>query len=70
MKKYKISREDIGRSFEEFFRCKFIPFDAKYPIPGDLLVNLKKEYLRRELWVPLEKRTASSTSSSTIRTTS
>jgi type II secretory ATPase GspE/PulE/Tfp pilus assembly ATPase PilB-like protein len=56
MKKHKISREDIGRSFEEFFRCKFIPFSDRYPIPGDLLVNLKKEYLRRELWVPLEKK--------------
>ena len=56
MKKHKISREDIGRSFEEFFRCKFIPFSDRYTIPGDLLVNLKKEYLRRELWVPLEKK--------------
>ncbi|OHE20618.1 MAG: pilus assembly protein [Syntrophobacterales bacterium GWF2_56_9] len=55
-KKYKVSREDIGRSFEEFFRCKFISFSDKYPIPGDLLKNLKKEYLRRELWVPLEKK--------------
>ena len=26
MRKYKISREDIGRSFEEFFHCKFVPF--------------------------------------------
>jgi type II secretory ATPase GspE/PulE/Tfp pilus assembly ATPase PilB-like protein/GAF domain-containing protein len=56
MKKYKVSREDIGRSFEEFFRCKFVSFSDKYPIPGDLLKNLKKEYLRRELWVPLEKK--------------
>ncbi|MHB8769897.1 MAG: ATPase, T2SS/T4P/T4SS family [Syntrophales bacterium] len=56
MKKYRIPREDIGHAFEEFFRCKFIPFSDRYPIPGDLLVNLKKEYLRRELWVPLEKK--------------
>ena len=56
MRKYKISRDDLCRSFEEFFRCKFIPFTDKIPIPGDLLVNLKKDYLRRELWVPLEKK--------------
>jgi type II secretory ATPase GspE/PulE/Tfp pilus assembly ATPase PilB-like protein/GAF domain-containing protein len=56
MKKYNISRDDLGRSLEEFFRCKFIPFSDKCPIPGDLLNNLKKEYLRRELWVPLEKK--------------
>jgi len=55
MKKYKISREDIGKSYEEFYRCRFIQFNDKLPIPGELLKNLKPEYLRRELWVPIEK---------------
>ncbi len=55
MKKYKISKEDLGKSFEEFYRCRFIQFNDKLPIPGDLLKNLKPEYLRRELWVPIEK---------------
>jgi hypothetical protein len=56
MRKHKISREEIGQSFEEFFRCKFIPFTDRIPIPGDLLINLKRDYLRRELWVPLERK--------------
>ena len=55
MKKYKISREDMGKSFEAFFRCKFFDFNDKIPIPADLLKNLKKEYLQRELWVPIGK---------------
>jgi len=55
MRKYEISKEDIGKSLEEFYRCKFIQFDDKFPIPGDLLKNLKREYLLRELWVPLSK---------------
>lgn len=55
VEKYKISRDDMGKSLEDFYRCKFIPFSDKYPIPGDLLKNLKKEYLRRELWVPLDR---------------
>jgi len=55
MGKYKISKEDIGRSFEEFYRCRFIVYNDKTVIPGDLIKNLKKDYLRRELWVPLEK---------------
>ncbi len=56
MKKYKISRDDMGKSFEAFFRCKFVDFNDKIPIPGDLLMNLKKEYLQRELWVPIGKK--------------
>jgi type II secretory ATPase GspE/PulE/Tfp pilus assembly ATPase PilB-like protein len=55
MNKYKISKSDIGHSMEEFFRCKYIPYNEKTPIPGDLLKNLKKDYLRRELWVPIGK---------------
>ncbi|MDO9528568.1 MAG: GspE/PulE family protein [Syntrophales bacterium] len=55
MSKYKISREDIGKSLEDFYFCKFIQFNDKYPIPGDLLKNLRREYLSRELWVPLER---------------
>jgi type II secretory ATPase GspE/PulE/Tfp pilus assembly ATPase PilB-like protein len=56
MRKYKIPREEVGHSFEEFFRCKFFPFSDRLPIPGDLLINLKRDYLRRELWVPLERK--------------
>ncbi|MDD5168953.1 MAG: GspE/PulE family protein [Syntrophales bacterium] len=55
MQKYKISKEDLGKSLEEFFRCNFVQFNDRIPIPGDLLRNLKRDYLRRELWVPIEK---------------
>jgi type II secretory ATPase GspE/PulE/Tfp pilus assembly ATPase PilB-like protein len=55
MGKYKISKEDIGRACEDFCQCKFVPFDPRTPIPGDLCKNLKKEYLATETWVPLEK---------------
>jgi len=55
MKKYNISKSNIGQSLEYFYQCKFVLFDKNTPIPGDLLKNLKKEYLAREVWVPLEK---------------
>jgi len=54
MNKYKISTDDIARSYEEYFHCKVIPFNEKFPIPGALLKNLKRQFLRREMWVPLE----------------
>jgi type II secretory ATPase GspE/PulE/Tfp pilus assembly ATPase PilB-like protein len=55
LSKYKISKKEIGKSLEDFYRCKFIPFSDRHPVPGDLLKNLRKEYLYRELWVPLGK---------------
>ena len=51
--RYKVSKDDLAKSYEEYFRCKVISFNEKIPIPGDLLKNLKKEFLRRELWVPI-----------------
>ena len=55
MSKYKLSKSDVARSYEEYFHCKVIPFNEKFPIPGDLLKNLKREFLRREMWVPLQR---------------
>ncbi|HDQ02987.1 MAG TPA: GspE/PulE family protein [Deltaproteobacteria bacterium] len=55
MNRYKISREDIGRALEEFYHCRFIHYSDKAVIPGDLIKNLKRDFLRRELWVPLGK---------------
>lgn len=54
-KKFKISKEDIRKSLEEFYKCKYIPFSDKIPVPEELCRNLRPEYLRRELWVPFEK---------------
>ena len=53
MSKCKISREDIGKSLEDFYGCEYVPFRDSYPVPEDLLKTLKRDYLRREMWVPL-----------------
>ena len=55
MRKYKISKDDIGRSLEDYYRCSFVQYSDKAVIPGDLIKNLKRDFLRRELWVPLGK---------------
>ncbi len=34
MKKYDVSKEDIGKSLSDFYHCKFIQFDDKFPIPA------------------------------------
>jgi len=53
--KYGISKEDIGKALENYYGCKFISFSDKVPIPGDLLRNLKEQYLKQEMWVPLDR---------------
>ncbi|MBI4620904.1 MAG: GspE/PulE family protein [Desulfobacterales bacterium] len=55
MKRFKVSKTDIGKSLSDFYKCRFVQFDDKAVIPGELLVGLKVSYLKKTLWVPLEK---------------
>jgi type II secretory ATPase GspE/PulE/Tfp pilus assembly ATPase PilB-like protein len=48
-----ISREDIGKSFSQFYGCTFRSYEEDLPTPYELLGNLKKAFLLHELWVPL-----------------
>ena len=56
MRKHGVPREAVIRSLEEFYGCPYVSFDSRFPVPADLLKNLKEAYLRRELWIPLEKK--------------
>ncbi|MCH8320462.1 MAG: Flp pilus assembly complex ATPase component TadA, partial [Acidobacteria bacterium] len=55
MKNHRVPKDRIGMALSEFYKCRFIKFDDKLPIPGELLQNLKKTYLRTNFWVPLGK---------------
>ena len=54
MKDYGISRDEVGAALADFYKCRFVKFDDKLAIPGDLLHDLKKTYLKTNIWVPLE----------------
>jgi len=48
-----IKKEAIGKSFSLFYGCPFRPYDPSFPVPVELLANLKKSFLLNELWIPL-----------------
>lgn len=48
-----ISKDDIGKSFGQFYGCSFRVYEEDLPTPYELLGNLKKAFLLHELWVPL-----------------
>ena len=49
----KVKKTDVGNSLGEFYNCKYIGYDSNYPIPGELLTNLKPIFLKKNLWIPL-----------------
>jgi len=48
-----ISKDDIGKSFGQFYGCTFRVYEEDLTTPYELLGNLKKAFLLHELWVPL-----------------
>jgi type II secretory ATPase GspE/PulE/Tfp pilus assembly ATPase PilB-like protein len=50
---FHIKKEAIGKSFSLFYGCPFRPYDASFPVPVELLSNLKKTFLLNEVWIPL-----------------
>lgn len=56
MNEMSVKKEHIGNSLAEYYNCEYVPFDDRFPIPGDLLAPLKSIYLKSNLWVPLERR--------------
>ena len=53
IEQFQIDKEAIGKSFSIFYDCHFRAYDASFPVPVELLTNLKKTFLLNEIWVPL-----------------
>lgn len=50
---FKVSKEDIGKSLATHYNTRFIPYDDKMVIPGDLLKGLKVGFLKSNVFVPV-----------------
>ncbi len=55
MKDYRVSKDDIGKSLASFYKTRFIPFDDKMVIPGQLLKGLKVSFLKQNVFVPVSQ---------------
>ena len=50
---FQINKDALGKSFSLFYGCPFRTYDTSFPVPVELLANLKKTFLLNEIWVPL-----------------
>jgi type II secretory ATPase GspE/PulE/Tfp pilus assembly ATPase PilB-like protein len=51
----KIPKSELGVALSQFYRCPFIEYDDKILPPPDLMRDLKLEYLKKALWLPLRR---------------
>ena len=55
MTDFHVSKDDIGKSLSHFHNTRFIAFDERMMIPGELLKGLKVSFLKRNVFVPVSQ---------------
>jgi len=55
MSDFHVSKENIGRSLSNFYKTRFIAYDDRMVIPGDLLRGLRVSYLKSNVFVPVKE---------------
>jgi len=57
LKKFKIDKQDLGRSLQQYYDTEFVSFDQSFVIPFELFEQKKldPDFLKRYEWVPLKR---------------
>jgi type II secretory ATPase GspE/PulE/Tfp pilus assembly ATPase PilB-like protein len=55
MAAFHVSKQDIGQSLAFYYKTRFIPYDEKMVIPGQLLKGLRVSFLKKNVFVPISQ---------------
>jgi type II secretory ATPase GspE/PulE/Tfp pilus assembly ATPase PilB-like protein len=55
VEQFRVPKAELGTSLSQFYRTPFVEFDTKIIPPPDLMKDLKLEFLKRNLWLPIRR---------------
>ena len=55
LEQFKVPKGELGQSLAQFYRVPFLEYDSRIIPPPDLMKDLKLEFLRRNLWLPVRR---------------
>jgi type II secretory ATPase GspE/PulE/Tfp pilus assembly ATPase PilB-like protein len=55
LEQFKVPKAELGQSLAQFYRVPFVEYDSRLVPPPDLMKDLKLEFLKRNLWLPIRK---------------
>jgi type II secretory ATPase GspE/PulE/Tfp pilus assembly ATPase PilB-like protein len=55
VEQFRVPKTELGTSLSQFYRTPFVEFDPKIIPPPDLMKDLKLEFLKRNLWLPIRR---------------
>jgi type II secretory ATPase GspE/PulE/Tfp pilus assembly ATPase PilB-like protein len=58
LEQFKVPKVELGTSLSQFYRAPFVEFDPRIIPPPDLMKDLKLEFLKRNLWLPIRREDA------------
>ena len=56
IERFRIPKEVLGRLLGEYFGCPYQEYDGRVLVDADLLRNLSMDYLRKNRWIPVQRR--------------
>jgi type II secretory ATPase GspE/PulE/Tfp pilus assembly ATPase PilB-like protein len=61
MEQYRIPKGELGASLSQFYRVPYVEFSERIIPPPEIIKDLKLEFLKRNLWLPLRREADGST---------
>ena len=55
VEQFRVPKAELGASLSQFYRVPFLEFDDRIIPPPDLMKDLKLEFLKRNLWLPIRR---------------
>jgi type II secretory ATPase GspE/PulE/Tfp pilus assembly ATPase PilB-like protein len=55
VEQFRVPTAELGTSLAQFYRVPFVEFDARVIPPPDVMKDLKLEFLKRNLWLPIRR---------------
>ena len=56
IEKFRIPKDALGRLLAEYFGCPYQAYDSRTIIDMELLKNLSLDYLKKNRWIPVQRR--------------
>ena len=55
LEQFRVPKAELGVSLSQYYRVPFVEFNDKVIPPPDLMKDLKLEFLKRNLWLPIRR---------------
>lgn len=55
MDRYHVPKDQFGAALSDYYQCPYLPYDERTAIQPDLLKTLNRDYLKKNLWVPIAR---------------